>query len=410
MNKHEFYMREALKEAKKAFDNDEVPVGAIVLHKGEIIARAHNQIKLLKDPTAHAEIIAITQAANFLQNERLTDCVMYSTLEPCSMCAGAMVLSRIKSLIYASKDPKTGAHNSVFKILSNKKLNHRVKVRSGVMELQSSCLMKEFFKTKRIKPFLLAIMLVFLLKADTCLAEKIHCKDGRVLYGEVLYRTKTSLWIKQYSGAVGINFDNIDRIEDDSGGISKYDNRTIYNIIQGYISDRKYSEAVNLCALFLKYFPENTRVRYLRAVLNHELGSVELAVEDYNFLIERGMADAEVFNNMGVLYASGERYKEAEEMFLRAIKYDEKMIEAHNNLAEIFLQINDNTRAIKEYNEVIKIEPDNIKALYNSGIAYARNKEYKKARECWEKVLSVNSYERDAKEAIAYLDKFVLNQ
>jgi tRNA(adenine34) deaminase len=149
MKNHEHYMKEALKEAVKAFDTDEVPVGAIIVHKGEIIAKAHNQIKTLKDPTAHAEIIAITQAANFLQNERLTDCVMYSTLEPCSMCAGAMVLSRIKSLIYAAKDPKAGAHKSVFKILNNKKLNHRVEVKNGILELEAGSLIKEFFKIKR---------------------------------------------------------------------------------------------------------------------------------------------------------------------------------------------------------------------------------------------------------------------
>ncbi|MBU1912937.1 MAG: tRNA adenosine(34) deaminase TadA [Candidatus Omnitrophica bacterium] len=154
MKNHEYYMREALKEAVKAFDADEVPVGAIIVHKGEIIGRAHNQIKMLKDPTAHAEIIAITQAANFLQNERLTDCTMYSTLEPCSMCAGAMVLSRIESLIYAAKDPKTGAHESVFKILNNKKLNHRVKVKKGILEKEVRSLIKEFFKIKRNTPSL----------------------------------------------------------------------------------------------------------------------------------------------------------------------------------------------------------------------------------------------------------------
>jgi tRNA(adenine34) deaminase len=133
----------------KAFESDEVPVGAIIVHKGEIIGRAHNQIKTLKDPTAHAEIIAITQAANFLQSERLIDCAMYSTLEPCAMCAGAMVLSRIKDLVYAAKDPKTGAHDSVFKILDNKKLNHRVKVKKGILEDEAGSLIKEFFKMKR---------------------------------------------------------------------------------------------------------------------------------------------------------------------------------------------------------------------------------------------------------------------
>jgi tRNA(adenine34) deaminase len=149
MNKNEFYMREALKEAKKAFDTDEVPVGAIIVHKGEIIAKAHNQIRLLKDPTAHAEMIAITQAANFLQNERLIGCSMYVTIEPCSMCAGAMVLSRIKALIYGACDPKTGACGSVVNLISRKKLNHRVKVKKGILKNEAGSLLKEFFKRKR---------------------------------------------------------------------------------------------------------------------------------------------------------------------------------------------------------------------------------------------------------------------
>ncbi|MFC1509357.1 tRNA adenosine(34) deaminase TadA [Candidatus Omnitrophota bacterium] len=149
INKDEFYMREALKEGKLAFEKDEVPVGAIIVHKGSIIARAHNQIKLLKDPTAHAEMIAITQAANCLQNERLIGCSMYVTIEPCSMCAGAMILARINDLVYAADDPKTGACGSVESITSNKKLNHKVEVRKGILEEESSLLIKEFFKKKR---------------------------------------------------------------------------------------------------------------------------------------------------------------------------------------------------------------------------------------------------------------------
>ncbi|MBU4343789.1 MAG: tRNA adenosine(34) deaminase TadA [Candidatus Omnitrophica bacterium] len=149
MRKHEFYMQEALREAKKASDMDEVPVGAVIVHNGSIIARAHNQIKLLKDPTAHAEMIAITQAANHLQNERLIGASIYVTIEPCSMCAGAMVLARIKELFYAADDPKAGACGSVVDIANNKKLNHRVKVKKGVLAEESSALMKEFFRKKR---------------------------------------------------------------------------------------------------------------------------------------------------------------------------------------------------------------------------------------------------------------------
>jgi len=146
-------MNEALKEAVKAFDKDEVPVGAVIVHKGTIIARAHNQIKMLKDPTAHAEMIAITQASGYLQNERLIDCYMYVTIEPCGMCAGAMVLARIKNLIYAADDPKTGACGSIVNLVNHKKLNHRIKVKKGILEEESAGLLREFFRNKRSKIF-----------------------------------------------------------------------------------------------------------------------------------------------------------------------------------------------------------------------------------------------------------------
>ena len=143
------YMSEALKEAKKAFEADEVPVGAVIVYGGRIIARAHNQIKLLKDPTAHAEMIALTAAATYLDSERLLDTTVYTTVEPCSMCAGAMVLGRVKRLVYATEDPKTGAAGSFINIVNNKKLNHRISVVGGVLRQESAALLKEFFGLKR---------------------------------------------------------------------------------------------------------------------------------------------------------------------------------------------------------------------------------------------------------------------
>ena len=149
MTADELYMKEALKEARKAFEADEVPVGAVIVHKGRIIARAHNQIKMLKDPTAHAEMIAITQAAAHLQNERLLNTVIYATIEPCSMCAGAMVLGRVKRLVYGAADPKAGAAGSVTNITHHKKLNHRIDVTKGVLREECAALLQEFFKKKR---------------------------------------------------------------------------------------------------------------------------------------------------------------------------------------------------------------------------------------------------------------------
>lgn len=144
-------MAEAIKEALKAFDEDEVPVGAVIVHNGRIIARAHNQIRTLKDPTAHAEMIAITQAAAHLSNERLLETTMYVTIEPCAMCAGAMVLARMKRLVYGADDPKTGACGSVMNIINNKKLNHSIDVTRGILEAESSSILREFFAIKRSK-------------------------------------------------------------------------------------------------------------------------------------------------------------------------------------------------------------------------------------------------------------------
>lgn len=151
MNKIDLiYMSEALKEARKAFDADDVPVGAVIVHKGRIIARAHNQIKLLKDPTAHAEMIAITQAAACLENERLPGACVYVTIEPCLMCAGALVLARVDRVCFGAPDPKTGALGSVFDV-NKKKLNHKIKVTKGVSEEECALLLREFFKKKRSK-------------------------------------------------------------------------------------------------------------------------------------------------------------------------------------------------------------------------------------------------------------------
>lgn len=142
-------MQEALKEAKKGFRKNEVPVGAVIVKDGRIIARAHSKVRTLKDPTAHAEILVIQKASKKLRNERLNGCVLYVTIEPCAMCAGALVLARVEKIVYGASEPKTGGIKSVFKIPTSKKLNHRIEIEAGVLEQQSAALMKAFFKKRR---------------------------------------------------------------------------------------------------------------------------------------------------------------------------------------------------------------------------------------------------------------------
>jgi tRNA(adenine34) deaminase len=147
----EKYMTAALKEAQSAAAAGEVPVGAVIEKDGEIIARAHNLTETLKDPTAHAEMLAIRQAAEYCGYSRLCGCNMYVTLEPCSMCAGAIVWARIDKVIIGTMDPKAGACGSVTNIVQNEKLNHRAQVESGIMQEECSRILKDFFAERRKK-------------------------------------------------------------------------------------------------------------------------------------------------------------------------------------------------------------------------------------------------------------------
>jgi len=145
----EQYMRIAIDQARIAEENGDVPIGAVIIRNGQIIAKAYNQREQLQDPTAHAEIIALTQAAAALENWHLNGCTMYVTLEPCCMCAGALVLARIDRLVYGRDDPKTGAIKSLYNIVQDKHLNHRVEVTSGVLADECGALLQDFFTRRR---------------------------------------------------------------------------------------------------------------------------------------------------------------------------------------------------------------------------------------------------------------------
>jgi len=142
-------MRQAMAEAEAALGSEDVPVGAVVVHQGKVIGRGRNQRELLKDPTAHAEMIALTAASDAMKAWRLEGCVLYVTLEPCVMCAGAIVLARIRRLVYGADDPKAGACGSVYDIVEEGRLNHRVAVERGVLGPECGDLLREFFGQQR---------------------------------------------------------------------------------------------------------------------------------------------------------------------------------------------------------------------------------------------------------------------
>jgi tRNA(adenine34) deaminase len=145
----EYFMRLALREAALALEHDDVPIGAVIVHGGEVIAAAHNEREVRADPTAHAELLALRAAARALGTWRVLDAVLYVTLEPCAMCAGAIVLARVPRVVFAATDPKAGAAGSVFDILAEPRLNHRPQVQSGLLAEESAELLRAFFTARR---------------------------------------------------------------------------------------------------------------------------------------------------------------------------------------------------------------------------------------------------------------------
>ena len=152
LHSDEFFMGEALRQAAKAFQADEVPVGVVIVREGKIIARAYNQVELLKDATAHAEMLALTQAEAIVGGWRLTDCTLYATKEPCPMCAGAIVHTRLARVVFGASDPKCGTAGSAMNLLQFPTLNHCCRITSGVREAECRVLLQNFFAKQRQRP------------------------------------------------------------------------------------------------------------------------------------------------------------------------------------------------------------------------------------------------------------------
>lgn len=148
---HQRFMAKAIQLAEQAFEEGEVPVGAIIVYKNTIVGKGYNQVERLNDPTAHAEMLAISAACDTLGEKYLSDCTLYVTLEPCSMCAGAAVWSKIGTIVFGASDSKSGACGSIFNIVQNSALNHKAEVIQGILELDSEYLLKSFFSSKRMK-------------------------------------------------------------------------------------------------------------------------------------------------------------------------------------------------------------------------------------------------------------------
>lgn len=148
-SQHERYMMQAYRLAEQAYEEKEVPVGAVAVHRGRIVGKGYNQIERLKDPTAHAEMLAVSAACATLESKYLEECTLYVTLEPCPMCTGALVWSKLPRLVFGAWDARAGACGSLFNLADNRKLNHRLEIIQGIMESDCEALMKSFFRDRR---------------------------------------------------------------------------------------------------------------------------------------------------------------------------------------------------------------------------------------------------------------------
>lgn len=249
-----------------------------------------------------------------------------------------------------------------------------------------------------------ALSAIFFIAACQCDAERIYCKDGQVLNEKITYRNRGIVWYKRPAGSVGININDIEKIENDDGSVSKYDYKTMGRKIQECIRQGSYGEAVGLCSMLLETIPDNARLRYLRGILSQKVGNFEKAEEDYAFLVKNNMADAAILNNLGTIYAADKKYREAADLFLKAAAENPEMVEVHDNLAMASLQAGDYSRATAEYEKVIAREPGNINALYNLGIIYMSKNNFEKAKMLWEKALSIKPEDEDTKNALQYLE------
>lgn len=273
-----------------------------------------------------------------------------------------------------------------------------------------SCILEETPADLKMGKYIFCLigMLGLLLASPLCYAEKIYVKGGRITEGEIISRDKRSVWVKQGSadtvGAIGISIDDIEKIENADGSISKYDYKSLYEKSQDCIKHKEYKEAVRLYGLLLESFPESVHIHHLRALLNHRIGDLPEAAEDYKFCIEHGISDVKIYNNLGVIYAKRKEYQEAIDCFSKATEERPDMVESHNNLAEVFMRTQDYNRAISEYEKVIKAEPDNADARYNLGLAYMKEGNYPKAREEWERALAIRPEDENTRDALRYIE------
>jgi tetratricopeptide (TPR) repeat protein len=253
------------------------------------------------------------------------------------------------------------------------------------------------------KALSILILAGLMLASRASRAEKIYYTDGTSAAEQVIGRDKNSVWVKRPSNDIAITLERIEKIQNDDGSVSKYDYGTILKTIEEKVKAGNYNEAADLCDLLLQSFPKSNEVHYLCAVLNQKAGRFPKTAEDYKFIIDNQVGDANVFNNLGAIYASDKDNQRAMEMFKKAAEKNGDMPEVHYNLAFLYLQSKDYTGAIDEYNKVLVKEPDNTTALYNLGVAYALKGDYAGARDQFQKVLAINKADESAQKALKAL-------
>jgi tetratricopeptide (TPR) repeat protein len=239
-------------------------------------------------------------------------------------------------------------------------------------------------------------------------AEKIYCKDTRVISGKITSHHGKIIWIESSEGssegAVGIDVEDIDRIENDDGSISKHDYKNLNKKALEHIQKEEYEKALVLYSRLLDNFSENLELIYIYALLNHRLSNYDEALRYYHILAQKGRADGSIYNNIAVIYALRKDYERAKEFFTKALNSGQREFKIRSNLAQLLLRNKEYKAALDEYSRILKIDPSQVKALYNLGVIYANIDEPGKAREYFKKAYELSKDDRQLKDALDYTD------
>ncbi len=253
-----------------------------------------------------------------------------------------------------------------------------------------------------------AILLFSFFDYTSCImAEKIYLIDDKIITAEIIAESEKGIWVKPFGKPNSVELDilNIKRIENDDGSLSNYSYKTLYKATGEYLKKKDYQEAIKLYGMLIELKPENIHIRHLRAILNHKVGRLKEAKEDYQFMIQKGADTSEILNNIGAIYANDQEYEKALKCFNEALLKDPTIMQTSFNIAQLHMKTQNYKEAIAIYTKILERDPVDKVALFNIGVAYMNSGDTKKAKENLEILLLLDPSDENVKNSLESLNK-----